>query len=107
MVQSTNPHYMHQDAVTLAFVWPYKVDRAVDGPYTVHLTVRNDQRTATATADAVFDLGRNIATVCDEKGCGTEGPGPRDEDNQAPGPAAFLAVLALLGTAAVLRRRRA
>jgi hypothetical protein len=106
MVQSTNPHYMHQDAVTLAFVWPYKADQAVDGVYTVSLLVRNDQGTATATADAVFELGRGVTTVCDLEDCRTEGPGPRGSGNEAPGPAAVAGPLALLGVGAALRQRR-
>ncbi|MFA5944216.1 MAG: hypothetical protein WC876_07105 [Candidatus Thermoplasmatota archaeon] len=105
IVQSTNPHYMHQDAVTLSFVWPYKVDQASDGPYTISLLVRNDQRTATATAEAVFELGRDVATACTEKGCIEEGPGPRATDNEAPGLAAPLLALAALGLAALARRR--
>jgi hypothetical protein len=69
--------------------------------------VRNDQRTATATADATFEIGRNIATVCDQALCTTEGPGPRDTDNKVPGPAFALVGLALLGLAVALRRRKA
>ena len=105
IVQSTNPHYKHQDSVTLSFVWPYKVDHAVDGPYTISLLVRNDQRTATATADAVFELGRDVATVCTEKGCNVEGPGPRSTDNEAPGVVAPLLALATLALAVLARRR--
>jgi hypothetical protein len=107
MVQETNPHFAHQNAVTLSYVWPYKADRAVDGEYTVSLLVRNDQRTAVATADATFELGKQITTVCDEKGCGTEGPGPSDRDNEAPGLAAPLAALAALALAFFVRRRQA
>ena len=105
IVQSTNPHYQHQDAVTLSFVWPYKADQAANGPYTVSLLVRNDQQTATATADAVFELGRQVTTVCDETGCTSGGPGPAGDDNQAPGPAAVLLAAAILGLAVFLRRR--
>ncbi|MEA3136059.1 MAG: hypothetical protein QOC71_340, partial [Thermoplasmata archaeon] len=78
IVQPTNPHYQHQNAVTVVYVWPYKADRATEGVYTVSLLVRNDQGTATATADATFELGRNVATVCDQKTCFEEGPGPSD-----------------------------
>ncbi|HUR25477.1 MAG TPA: hypothetical protein VM327_05635 [Candidatus Thermoplasmatota archaeon] len=108
MVQPTNPHYQHQNAVTLSFVWPYKADKAADGTYTVSLLVRNDQQTATATADAVFELGRQVTTACDEKGCTSSGPGPSEHDgNQVPGPAGVLLGLATVGLAAALRRRRA
>jgi hypothetical protein len=105
MVQPTNPHYQHQNSVTLSFVWPYKADHAEDGTYTVRLLARNDQQTATATADAVFQVGDQVTTFCDEKGCTSSGPGPRSEDNQAPGPAGLLLALALVGVAAGLRRR--
>jgi hypothetical protein len=107
IVQPTNPHYQHQEAVTVVYVWPYKADMAVDGPYTVDLVVRNDQRTATATAQAVFELGKQVTTFCDETGCGEEGPGPRDQDNKAPGPAGAILALATLALAGALRRRGA
>jgi MYXO-CTERM domain-containing protein len=106
IVQSTNPHNMHQDAVTVVYVWPYKADQATDGPYAVSLLVRNDQRTATATADAVFEIGRQVTTVCDESGCEEETLGPGSDDNQAPGPLPALVGLALLGLAAAWRRQQ-
>jgi hypothetical protein len=106
IVQPYNPHYEHQNAVTLAYVWPYKEDAAENGRYAVDLLVRNDQGTATATAHAVFEIGKQVATVCDEQGCEEETTGPRGTDNQAPGPAAAVAALGLLGLAAAFRRQQ-
>jgi hypothetical protein len=111
LVSKTNPHYMHQDAVTLVYDWPYKVDRAVPGVYTVHLEAQNDQGTATATADTTFEIGKsgNSALNCTlGTDCKNEGPALTSSHHASPGAGLPLSVLGLVAAASAgaLRRRK-
>jgi hypothetical protein len=110
LVSSTHPHYMHQEDVTVVYVWPYKVDAAVPGTYRVHLEVGNDQHTARATADTEFEVGRgggNRALNCTlGAACHAEGPGVDGASHGAPSPGVPLAAAGLAAVAVAVRRRR-
>jgi hypothetical protein len=64
IVQRTHEHYHHQEAVDITYVWPYKTDRAQDGLYTVTVGFMNDQRTATASGVAQFEIGKGTVIGC-------------------------------------------
>lgn len=109
LVSAWDPHYRHQEDVTLAYVWPYKADRAVPGVYTVTLRVSNDQQSAEAIAVSTFEIGRggNRAVGCTAEGCTPSGPaGDGERDRGAPGLGPLAGLAALGAAAAVLRRRR-
>jgi hypothetical protein len=106
-VQPTNPHFHHQDTMTLVYVWPYRQDHAQPGAYTVHFEAKNDQGTATATADSQFEVGRNTALNCTLGAeCHTESRGIDHATHKSPtvGLPSLLGVLAA-GLAAVAVRR--
>jgi hypothetical protein len=107
LVSNTHPHYMHQEDVTVVYVWPYKLDRAAPGVYKVHMELSNDQHTAKATADTEFEVGRNTALNCTAgAGCTPEGPGVDGGSHGAPAVTTPLSALALAGVAVAVRRRR-
>ncbi|HUR25478.1 MAG TPA: hypothetical protein VM327_05640 [Candidatus Thermoplasmatota archaeon] len=64
IVQRTHEHYHHQEAVDITYVWPYKTDRAQNGLYTVTVNFMNDQRSATATGIAQFEIGKGRVIGC-------------------------------------------
>jgi hypothetical protein len=106
----THPHYMHQNDVTLVYVWPFKQDRAAPGVYKVHLEVANDQHTALATADTEFEVGKGgggSALNCTlGDGCNPEGPGVDGSGHGAPGLGVPALATGLAAVAAVAARRR-
>ena len=107
LVSSTHPHYMHQDDVTVVYVWPYKLDRAAAGLYKVHMEVSNDQHTAKATADTEFEVGRNTALNCTVgAGCNPEGPAVSGSPHGTPGLAAPMVVGGMLVAAAAVQWRK-
>jgi hypothetical protein len=109
LISETNPHYAHQNDVTVVYVWPYKADRAQPGLYTVTFTARNDQGTATAEAVSQFEIGKstNEAIECDALGCRPTEPEDKDTDRDAPGVGLVAALAALAAVAVGLRRRGA
>lgn len=115
IVQRTHEHYHHQEAVDITYVWPYKTDRAQNGLYTVQVTFMNDQRTATATGVAQFEIGKGTVIGCggvqesserlnDQCGVDVQEDG-RTESKDSPG-AGFLVLLGVLAAALVVARRR-
>ncbi len=116
IVQRTYEHFFHTQAVDVTFVWPFKSDGAMDGTYSVALTVWNDQRTAKATGVTEFTVGKDptviecgaTKTTADaktEQGCKTKTVETTGPGKQAP-HLELAGVLGALGAvAAVLRRR--
>jgi hypothetical protein len=115
IVQRTHEHYHHQEAVDITYVWPYKTDRAANGLYTVEVKFMNDQRTATATGIAQFEIGKGTVIGCG----GVQEAAEAINDDcasqvQKDGKAAskdspgleLLGILAILGAALVVVRRR-
>jgi hypothetical protein len=116
IVQRTHEHYHHQEAVDITYVWPYKTDRAANGLYTVEVKFMNDQRTASASGVAQFEIGKGTVIGCggvqeaaeqlnddcarqvqkDGQGGGKESPGLE-----------LVALLGILGAALAVARRRA
>jgi MYXO-CTERM domain-containing protein len=106
LVSETNPHYAHQNDVTVVYVWPYKADRAAPGVYTVTFTAKNDRGNAEAVAVSQFEIGkRNSAMECDAEGCGPTEPVDDDGRRATPAVPAGLALAALAALASVRRRR--
>jgi hypothetical protein len=109
LVSETNPHWAHQNDVTVVYVWPYKADRAEPGVYSVTFTARNDQGTAEAVAVSQFEIGRggNVAVECDDAGCRpTEPEGGSGGDGRGAPGLGLVALLGALGAVAVAVRRR-
>ena len=115
LVQRTHEHYHHQEAVDVTYVWPYKVDKAQNGLYTVYVSFENDQHTATASGTAQFEIGKGRVIGCggvqeasqklnDEcaQSIMTDGGGGAEESPGLP----LVGALAALGAVAVLLRRR-
>ncbi len=108
----THEHDHHTEAVDATWVWEYKKDGARDGLYTATFTVKNDQETAEAIAVAQFEIGSGKIV-----GCGNQATGEQVDceetlqkdgakaAKESPG-AGFLAILAVLGGAFVVLRRR-
>lgn len=114
IVQRTHEHYHHQEAVDITYVWPYKTDRAQNGLYTVTVNFMNDQRTATATGIAQFEIGKGRVIGCggvqeaSEKlndDCGVDVQEDGVEKKDSPG-IELLGVLGVLGAALFVARRR-
>ncbi|MEK6985267.1 MAG: hypothetical protein AABX89_02660 [Candidatus Thermoplasmatota archaeon] len=123
VVQRYHEHDHHTEAVDVSFVWPYKTDGAQDGSYTVTLTVKNDQGTATAVGVSSFTVGKDrVVQRCgglenvdgakiDANGCTIEqqdGNGERIDPNATKKSPAFelLGMIAALGAVALTLRRR-
>ncbi|HJQ93666.1 MAG TPA: hypothetical protein VJ874_05205 [Candidatus Thermoplasmatota archaeon] len=114
IVQRTHEHYHHQEAVDITYVWPYKTDRAQNGLYTVTVNFMNDQRSATATGIAQFEIGKGRVIGCggvqeaaeklnDECGVDVQEDGVEKKDS--PG-VELLGMLGVLAAALFLARRR-
>ena len=115
LVQRTHEHYHHQEAVDVTYVWPYKVDKAVNGLYTVFVSFENDQHTATASGTAQFEIGKGIVIGCGgvqeasqklnddcARSMQTDGAAGTADSPGLP----LVGALAALGAVAVLLRRR-
>ncbi|MEK6985268.1 MAG: hypothetical protein AABX89_02665 [Candidatus Thermoplasmatota archaeon] len=125
VVQQYHIHDHHTEAVAATFVWPYKSDGAQDGTYTVTLTVKNDQGTATAVGVSSFTVGKdknpevlrcggleNVdGAKIDANGCTVEVQGRDGKPISGPvkeSPAfELLGMIAALGAVALALRRRA
>lgn len=114
-VQRHHEHNHHQEAVDITYIWPYKADGAKDGVYTIHFVVRNDQHTSEARGDVQFQIGKGESgsslPVCEKDVPISEQVNCRvvntneASDKKSPG-VGLVAVLGLLGAAAVVLRRR-
>jgi hypothetical protein len=114
IVQRTHEHYHHQEAVDITYVWPYKTDRAANGLYTVEVKFLNDQRTASASGTAQFEIGKGLVIGCggvqeSSKAVGTDCGAQVQKDGvaqkESPG-LELLAIVGILGAAVALVRRR-
>lgn len=103
VVQRTHEHGYHFEPVDMTYVWPYQKEGADNGDYTITVTARNDQGTATATGTAVFKVGPNVGVDTDGNEVQHQQGDEGSQDTPAVGP---LAALGLLGAAVALRRRR-
>jgi hypothetical protein len=114
IVQRTHEHYHHQEAVDITYVWPYKTDRAQNGLYTVTVNFMNDQRTASATGIAQFEIGKGTVIGCggvqeaaeqlnDECAKQVQADGVAEKDS--PG-VELLGILGVLAAALFVARRR-
>jgi hypothetical protein len=112
-VQRHHDHFHHQEPVDVTWVWPYRLDGAQDGLYTVRLEVKNDQEQATAFGVATFEIGSGRIVGCGD-GEVTQSSGACSTEVQVDGQGGgkdspgigALAILAGLGAATVLLRRR-
>lgn len=112
--QRHHEHNFHQEAVDVSYVWPYKQDGARNGLYTVSFSVWNDQRTAQATGTAQFEIGKGTIIGCGEATeaskantkCETQVQEDGVEKSKDSPGAGLLGVLAVLGAALVVLRRR-
>jgi hypothetical protein len=114
IVQRTHEHYHHQEAVDITYVWPYKTDRAANGLYTVSVAFMNDQRTATATGVAQFEIGKGTVIGCGgvqeaaqklNNDCGVDVQEDGIEKKDSPG-VELLGVVGVLAAALFVARRR-
>lgn len=120
-VQRFHEHNFHTKAVDVTYAWPYKDDKAGDGTYTVSLSVKNLQESATATGTTTFQLGKElIVAKCGAVDQGTGATAKQScvsEDQttkanpgaakKSPGVAPMLAVGLMAVAAFVTRRRQA
>ncbi|MGB0652450.1 MAG: hypothetical protein ACPGQL_04555 [Thermoplasmatota archaeon] len=113
-VQRHHEHFFHQEPVDVSYVWPYKQDGASSGVYTVDVSVWNDQHTAQAVGAAQFQIGKvtggDQLPACDpgtpieeQTNCVIVNAADQGEDSPGFG---LVAILGLLGAAAVALRRR-
>lgn len=107
LVQRRHGHGRHAEAVEATYEWPYAADGALDGLYTVTLTVTNDQGTAQATAVTQFQIGKSGLPPCPEdapaaSNCAYQA---NQEAVESPG-ATFGALLGVLLLALTIRNRR-
>lgn len=99
--QRHHEHDHHFEPVDVTYVWPYKLDGAEKGDYTVTVTAQNDQATALATGSARVDLAAQLAF--DSEGNEVE-RAPGEGGKESPG-AGLVAVLGLLAAALIIRRK--
>jgi hypothetical protein len=110
-VQRHHDHFHHQEPVDVTWLWPFKADRAQNGLYTVTLTVKNDQETATATGIAQFEIGKGLVVGCGDAQLGAKEACKEQVQKDGKSPSkdspgvGFVVILAMLGAALVLRRR--
>lgn len=100
LLQRHHEHGHHFEPVDVTYSWPYKLDNAANGMYTLEIVARNDQHTAEAVGRAAFEIGRNIGV--DSEGNEVRSA-VRDEAEDSPLP---LLPLAFALAAVVLLRRR-
>lgn len=99
ITQRFHEHGHHFEPVDVTYAWPYKADGAKRGEYTLTVTAWNDQRTASATGTAGFEIGPNVAY--DDAGNEVASEGSVTKDSPAVGLILLMGLLA-----AVLVRRR-
>ncbi len=101
----------HFKAVAATWIWDYQTDKAREGTYTVTFHIQNDQNSADAYAVATFNVGQSDGEVCgrnlgeSELTCIKASEVNGSNNEESPGVPA-VALLALLGAAAVVLRRR-
>lgn len=117
-VQRFHEHNFHTQAVDVTYAWAYKDDRAQLGTYTVTLTAKNLQETATAKGVTTFEIGKNglVVQKCGqlEQGSGASAKAACTTEDQSlqggitpkksPGAGIVFGV-GLLAVAALARRR--
>jgi hypothetical protein len=65
LLQRHHEHGHHFEPVDVTYSWPYRLDNAANGDYTLEIIARNDQHTAEAVGRAAFEIGRNIGVDSD------------------------------------------
>ena len=105
VVQRSFEHNHHYEPVEVTWVWPYRADAAAPGTYTVTVTAKNLQGTASVAKTATFVIPESGRAVGYSDAGEVVQAADAGEPARTPGPG--LALVLVAAGAGALRARRA